>query len=196
MLGLHIGGVSVQRGITPGQEVGGMAALDVADIVGEDAGVAGIALSRRIPKGDVLRVERALGHHLEELEGLSSADSTFLVQFHDLPARLFWVFLQFRGKGEEFWCGKAAFRTALYAARMHGRLVQQAREKYAESINQGALKLVQSILTRKGPCKLREMLRATNNRSAAFFKPALHTLEQQGRLRVDENKRFQLVGQS
>lgn len=134
--------------------------------------------------------------YLEELEKLPAADRTLTAQFHDLPARLFWVFMQFRGKGEGFWCGKAAFNTALYAAQMHVRLVREAREQYAARENQEAEERVVAILVRKGPCKVRDMQRATNNRSAAFFKPALRTLEQQGRLRVDENKRFQLVGQS
>jgi hypothetical protein len=134
--------------------------------------------------------------YLGELEKIQSTDNTFIAQFHDLPDRLLWVFLQLRSKEDAFWCRKAAFTTALYAAEMHGRLLKQAREKNAERINLIAQKEVTSILARKGPCNLREMQRSSNNRRAAFFKPILKSLEQQGCLRVDEHNRFQLIGQS
>ncbi len=134
--------------------------------------------------------------YLGELEKIQSSDSAFMAQFHDLPDRLLWVFLQFRSKDDAFWCGKAAFTTSLYAAEMHGRMLKQAREKYAEKTHTEALELVKSILVRQGPCKLRDLQRASNNRKAAFFKPVLEALKQQGRLRVDELNRFQLIGQS
>jgi hypothetical protein len=134
--------------------------------------------------------------YLGELEKIQSTDNTFMAQFHDLPDRLLWVFLQLRSKEDAVWCRKAAFTTALYAAEMHGRLLKQAREKNAEKMNTEALELVKSILVRQGPCKLRDLQRASNNRRAAFFKPVLEALKQQGRLRVDELNRFQLIGQS
>ncbi len=134
--------------------------------------------------------------YLNFLDNFHAPTDAFISQFHDLPARLLWVFMQFFQKGEASWTMAAAFDTATYATRMHERLLKQARDKYTERMTHNALEVVISILARKGPCKLREMQRASNNRSAAFFKPVLQTLEQQGRLRVDEHNRFQLIGQS
>jgi hypothetical protein len=130
---------------------------------------------------------------LDLLDKTEAVDKSFVVQFHDLPARLLWVFLQFREKHEKPWCMKAAFRTAEHAVKMQERVLQKARDKQAEIAALQAVELVTAILKRKGPCKLREMQRASNNRPAMFFEPGLQLLERQGRVKIDETNRFTLV---
>ena len=134
--------------------------------------------------------------YLESLEDILPHDSPCMAQFCDLPARLLWVFLQFRADREEFWCGKAAFTTAQYAAKMHAAVLNRAREKHAEKLALKVMDKVTAVLLQKGPCKLRELVRSCNQQSAAYFKPALNLMERQGLLQVDEQKRFRLVGPS
>ncbi len=134
--------------------------------------------------------------YLDSLEDILPRDSPCMAQFCDLPARLLWLFLHLRSDREEFWCGKAAFTTAQYAARMHVAMLNRAREKYAEKLALTAMAKVTAILINKGPCKLRDLVRSCNRQSAAHFKPALDLMERQGLLRVDEQKRFRFVGPS
>ncbi|MBN8422383.1 MAG: hypothetical protein J0L73_25945 [Verrucomicrobia bacterium] len=134
--------------------------------------------------------------YLAALEGILPDDSSHAAQFCDLPERLMWVFLQFKRDKEDFWCGKAAFTTALYAARMHASMLKQAREMYTVRTLLKSAEQVTAILSRKGPCKVRELQRSCNKRSADSFKPVLDLLQQQGRVRVDPDNRLQLIGQS
>ena len=107
-----------------------------------------------------------------------------------------WVFLLFRDDREAFWCGKAAFTTALYAAKMHATMLKHAREMYTMRNLLKSAEKVNSILSRKGPCKVRGLQRSSKKQKADSFKPALNLLQQQGRVRVDPDNRFQLIGQS
>lgn len=134
--------------------------------------------------------------YLALLEDTLSSESSNIAQFCDLPERLMWVFLQFKRDKEEFWCGKAAFTTALYAARMHAAMLKQAREMYAQRHLLKSAEQVTAILSRKGPCKVRDLQRSCNKRSADSFKPVLNLLQQQGRVRFDPDNRLQLIGQS
>ncbi|WP_395730444.1 hypothetical protein [Prosthecobacter sp.] len=140
--------------------------------------------------------QRTQNEYLALLEEALPRDSSQVVQFCDLPERLMWVFLLFRDDRESFWCGKAAFTTALYAAKMHANMLKQAREMYTVRNLLKSAEKVTSILNRKGPCKVRGLQRSCNKQSADSFKPALNLLQQQGRVRVDPDNRFQLIGQS
>lgn len=140
--------------------------------------------------------QKLQNQYLTFLEEILPSGSSHLAQFCDLPERLMWVFLQFKRDKEEFWCGKAAFNTALYAARMHAAILRKAREMYTvRNLLKGADK-VTAILSRKGPCTLRELQRSCNRRSAYSFKPVLNFLRQQGRVRVDPDNRLQLIAQT
>lgn len=130
---------------------------------------------------------------LEFLEKAAAVDKPFVSQFHDLPAILLWVFLQFRIKDEKPWCVKAAFRTAEHAISMQERVLQKARAKQAELSALKSMKEIISILSHKGPCKIRDMQRSSNKRRAAYFAPGLEMLRQQGRLQMDEQSRYALV---
>lgn len=130
---------------------------------------------------------------LDLLDKTETVDKPFVSQFHDLPARLLWVFMQFRMKDEKPWCMKAAFRTAEHAVKMQKRVLQKARDKQAELSALKSMEAVVTILSRKGPCKLRDMQRSTNNRRATHFDPGVKMLLQQGRLQVDEQSRYALV---
>ena len=134
--------------------------------------------------------------YLEALEKILPRDNSLIAQFCDLPERLMWVFLQFHRDKEEFWCGKAAFTTALYAARMHATTLKRAREMYTVRNLLKSAEKVTGILSRKGPCKVRDLQRSCNKQSADSFKPVLDLLQQQGRVRVDPDNRLQLIGQS
>ena len=130
---------------------------------------------------------------LDLLDKTAAVDQPFVSQFHDLPARLLWMFSLFRQKNEKQWCIKAAFRTAEHAVRMQENVLQKARSRQAEIQLRQSVALVTAILTRKGPCKLRDMQRSTNNRPAMCFEPGLQLLKQQGRLAVDDTNRFVLL---
>jgi hypothetical protein len=130
---------------------------------------------------------------LDLLDKSDAVDKPFLSQFHDLLARLLWVFSQFRKKEEKPWCMVAAFRTAVHAVRMQERVLKRARAKQAELSALKSMKAVISILSQKGPCKLREMQRSSNKRRAAYFAPGLDMLRQQGRIHMDEQSRYALV---
>ncbi len=130
---------------------------------------------------------------LDVLDKSEAVDKSFVSQFHDLPARLLWVFLQFRRKDEKPWCLKAAFRTAVHAVRMQEQVLLKSRNKHAELRALKSMEDVITILSHKGPCKLRDMLRSTNKRRAAHFTPGLKMLLQQGRLQVDDQSRYALV---
>lgn len=149
-----------------------------------------------IPPSYEARFQAAQDKYLDSLADILPRDSPCIAQFCDLPARLLWVFIQLRSDKEEFWCGKAAFMTAQYAARMHASILTRAREKHAEKLALTAMAKVTAILTNKGPCKLRDLQRSCNQQSAAFFKPALNLMERQGILQIDEQKRFRLVSPS
>ena len=149
-----------------------------------------------IPPNYEPRFHATQDSYLKSLEDILPHDSACITQFCDLPARLLWVFLQLRSDKEEFWCGKAAFTTALYAARMHAIMLKQAREMRAARYLLKSAEKVTGILSRKGPCKVRDLQRSCNKRSADSFKPVLDLLQQQGRVRVDPDNRLQLIGQS
>jgi hypothetical protein len=134
--------------------------------------------------------------YLDILEKILPSDNSQVSQFCDLPERLMWVFLLFRDDREAFWCGKAAFTTALYAVKMHATMLKSAREKRTVRDLLKSAEQVTAILSRKGPCKVRGLQRSCNKRNADSFKPALNLLQQQGRVRVDPDNRFQLIGQS
>lgn len=128
------------------------------------------------------------------LAGVSAQDRDYTAQFHDLPERLIWMFMQFRRKGEPAWSPlRAAFSTAEYAVQKHLRLLQCARMKQDEIEAQLSLQTVESVLKRKGPCKLRDLQRSTNNVHVARLRPGLDLLQQQGRLAVDEQNRYVLI---
>jgi len=150
----------------------------------------------QIPPNYQQMFQKTQNEYLAWLEAVQPGDNSLIAQFCDLPERLMWVFLQFHREKEEFWCGKAAFTTALYAARMHASMLKQARDKYAvRNLLQSAEK-VTAILSRKGPCKVRDLQRSCNKRSADSFKPVLNLLQQQGRVQIDTENRLQLIGQS
>lgn len=135
--------------------------------------------------------------YLDKLAKIQAADKAYTVQFHDLPARLLWMFQQLYAKGESPPSMMTAFKTAVYAVRMHQRLLKQARESYAEKSAQDVMSLIIGIVVRKGPCKLREIQRSCNDQRIEKLKPAIHFLEQKGLLKMDEQKRYGLVpGQS
>lgn len=140
--------------------------------------------------------QKTQNKYLEALEEILPSASSSMAQFCDLPERLMWVFLQFQKDREDFWCGKAAFTTAIYAARMHTDLLKQAREMHNMRNLLKSAEKVTAILVRKGPCKVRDLQRSCNKQSADSFKPALDLLQQQGRVRVDPDNRLQLIGQS
>ena len=147
-------------------------------------------------KSEALFCERQ-NHYLDILAKIQAADKAYTVQFHDLPARLLWMFQQLYAKGESPPSMMTAFKTAVYAVRMHRRLLKQARESYAEKSAQDVMSLIIGIVVRKGPCKLREIQRSCNDKRIEKFKPAIHLLEQKGLLKMDEQKRYGLVpGQS
>ncbi len=149
-----------------------------------------------IPPGYQERFQLTQNKYLEALEKIQPRDNALIAQFCDLPERLMWVFLQFHRDKEEFWCGKAAFATALYAAQMHTAILKKAREMYTVRTLLKTAEQVTTILSRKGPCKLRDLQRSCNKRSADSFRPVLDLLQQQGRVRVDPDNRLQLIGQS
>ena len=149
-----------------------------------------------IPPDYQQRFQITQNKYLESLEEILPRDSSHIAQFCDLPERLMWVFLQFQSDKEEFWCGKAAFQTAYYAAQMHVTVLKQACEMRTVRDLLKSAEQVTAILSRKGPCKLRDLQRSCNKRSADSFKPVLTLLQQQGRVRVDPDKRLQLIGQS
>lgn len=150
----------------------------------------------RIPLDYQMTFQKTQTSYLQALEEILPRDSTHLAQFCDLPERLMWVFLQFKREKEEFWCSKAAFTTALYAARMHAAMLRKAREMYTVRHLLKGADQVTAILSRKGPCTLRKLQRSCNKRSADSFKPVLNLLRQQGRVRVDPNNRLQLIAQT
>lgn len=140
--------------------------------------------------------QKLQNQYLTILEEILPRESSHIAQFCDLPERLMWVFLQFHRDKEEFWCGKTAFTTALYAARMHTAILKKAREMYTLRTLLKSAEQVTAILSRKGPCKVRDLQRSCNKRSADSFRPVLDLLQQQGRVRVDPDNRLQLIGQS
>lgn len=149
-----------------------------------------------IPPDYQQRFQKTQNEYLGLLEEIVPRENSHIAHFCDLPERLMWVFLQFQREKEEFWCGKAAFTTALYAARMHATMLKQAREmSNVRDLLKGA-EQVAAILSRKGPCKVRDLQRSCNKRSADSFRPVLDLLQQQGRVRVDPDNRLQLIGQS
>ncbi len=128
------------------------------------------------------------------LAKVPETDREHTAQFHDLPERLIWMFMQFRQKGEPVWSPMvAAFRTAEHAVYKHLRLLQCARTRQSEVETQLSLQTVESVLKRKGPCKLRDLQRSTNNLQVARLRPGLDLLQQQGRLALDEQNRYVLI---
>lgn len=149
---------------------------------------------RIIPDGAMSYFVVRQDAYLDFLEGIPSRDHAFVDQFHDLPARLLWVFLHFGGNDKP-WHMQAAFKTAEHAVRMQLRLIQRVRDEQANSKLQRDRLIVMSILARKGPCKLRDLQRSSNNRNADYFRPVLQELEKEGRVRVDDQSRFMFIGQ-
>jgi hypothetical protein len=129
----------------------------------------------------------------QQLEKIQSADNSYTAHFHDLPARLLWVFLQFYQEGEPFWCGKAAFHVALYAARKHARLLGQAHDLYNNLKMQPTMEKIIAVIHSKGPCKQRVIQRSTNKLSAAHLRPVIQMMKRNGVLQADEQKRYRLV---
>lgn len=148
-----------------------------------------------IPPDYQQRFQKTQNEYLGLLEEIVPRENSHIAHFCDLPERLMWVFLQFQREKEEFWCGKAAFTTALYAARMHTAILKKAREMYTLRTLLKSAEQVTAILSRKGPCKVRDLQRSCNKRSADSFRPVLDLLQQQGRVRVDPDNRLQLIGQ-
>lgn len=118
-------------------------------------------------------------------------------QFHDLPERLLWLFLQLRqlpDKGAPAWGPlSAAFSTAQYAMEKHVEILQRAQAAQAETEANRALEAVTTILKRKGPCKLREMQRSSNNLHVSRLRPGLEQLQRQGLVAVDAEQRYFLT---
>jgi hypothetical protein len=131
--------------------------------------------------------------YLDTLAKIQAANKCNTAQFHDLPARLLWMFFQLSEVGKFTLDLNTVFKTALYAVRMHVRLLKQARESHAEQAATAAMNQITWILTRKGPCKLRDIQRSCNNQRADNFKPAIQLLEQKGHLKMDEKNRYMLV---
>lgn len=134
--------------------------------------------------------------YLERLGEYTGPDPGCTAQFHDLPGRLLWTFKQFYTKGEPGWTLNAAFNVACYAVKQHGHLLKLAHEKYTALLALRAIEQVTHILQSKGPLKLRDIQRSCNNRTAGYFKPALSLMQQEGRLRIDAEKRLHLIAQS
>ncbi len=151
---------------------------------------------KQVPRSYEPRFQATQNLYLESLENIFECDNSHIAQFCDLPARLLWVFLQFYADKEPFWCGKAAFTTAEYAAKMHAAMLNRAREKNTEKLALKFMDKITAILVQKGPCKLRDLQRSCNQQSAEHFRPTLNLMERQGLLQVDEQKRFRLVGPS
>jgi hypothetical protein len=146
-----------------------------------------------LPREDALLYCSQQEEFLDVLDKSDAVDKSFVSQFHDLPARLLWVFLQFRQEHEKPWCMKAAFCTAMHAVRMHEQVLQKSRNKHAEMRAFKSMDAVINILSVKGPCNMRDMQRSKNKWRAAYFEPGLKMLLQQGRLQVDEQSRYALV---
>jgi hypothetical protein len=159
-------------------------------------GVIQAQLRLEIPPDYESRFQATQDKYIDSLEDILPRGSPCIAQFCDLPARLLWVFLQLRSDMEEFWCGKAAFKTAQYAARSHAAMLDKASEKHTEKLEELAKTKITTILLNKGPCKMRDILRSSNKQSSAYFKPVLNLMERQGILQIDEQKRFRLVGPS
>lgn len=142
------------------------------------------------------RYRNLQNQHLDQLGKFSDPNYDFVSQFHDLPARLLWVFMLFGTPKDPAWKLTAAFDTAFYAVQKHDQLLKRAHQLHAAHLATKAIEQVISILRQKGPLKLRDIQRSCNNRSAAYFTPVLNLMQQQGRLRVDEEKRLHLIAQS
>ena len=76
---------------------------------------------------------------------------------------------------------------------MQRRLLKPARASHAEKAAEDATRLIIGIVMRKGPCNFREIQRYCNDQRADKFKPAIKLLEQKGRLKRDDKKRYMLV---
>lgn len=146
-----------------------------------------------LPRDDAFSFCSQQEEFLDFLDKSETVDKSFVTQFHDLPARLLWVFLQFRQQHEKPWCMKAAFCTAMHAVRMQERLLKKARDIQANLSLHKSMEAVIKILSVKGPCNMRDMQRSKNRWRAAYFEPGLKMLQQQGRLQVDEKSRYALV---
>jgi hypothetical protein len=121
----------------------------------------------------------------------------YLTQFHDLPERLLWMFLQFQQVQDQVdkpWSPLvAAIRTAQYAVDKHVEMLQKAQATRAAAEASRSLKTVSRILKRKGPCNLRDMQRSTNNLHVSNLLPGLELLRQQGLVSVDTKQRYHLT---
>lgn len=146
-----------------------------------------------IPAEYEARFNHIQQQYWQHLEKIQSADNSYTAQFHDLPARLMWVFLQFHEEGESFWCGKAAFRVAQHAARGHARLLKQAHDLYNNLKMQPTMEKIIAAIHSKGPCKLRVIQRSTDNLLAAHLRPVIQMMERNGVLQADDQKRYRLV---
>ena len=146
-----------------------------------------------LPRDDALSFCSQQDEFLDFLDKSETVDKSFVTQFHDLPARLLWVFLQFRQEHEKPWSMNAAFCTAMHAVRMHKQLLQKSRNKHAELRAHKSMEAVIKILSEKGPSNMRDMQRSKNKWRAAYFEPGLKMLQQQGRLQVDEQRRYALI---
>lgn len=125
-----------------------------------------------------------------------SADKDQVIQFHDLPERLFWAFSLLHDKREPYWCLQAAFHTAVYAINTKRHYLKQARSAHLEETVQKALRAVCAILRRRGPCTIREIQRSSNNLRADFLRPGIERLQQLGRLRQMADRRYELLATS
>jgi hypothetical protein len=146
-----------------------------------------------LPDEPAVLFSKGQAGYLDSLAKIQAANKTDTAQFHDLPARLLWMFCQLYEATDFTLELNTVFKTALYAVRMHRRLLKQARESHAEQAATAVMNQITGILMRKGPCKLRDIQRSTNNQRADIFKPAIHLLEQKGRLKMDEHNCYTLV---
>jgi hypothetical protein len=133
----------------------------------------------------------------EYLVQLPESCREYTSQFHDLPERLLWMFLQFEQEQDREtpnWSPmRAAFCTAQYAMEKHLEILQRARAALAETEANRTLKTVTTILKRKGPCNLRAMQRSTDNLHASSLRPGLEQLQRQGLVDVDAQHRYFLT---
>ena len=123
----------------------------------------------------------------------------YIVQFHDLPERLHWMFLLFKREEEQDpespkWSPMtAAFCTAQHAIGNHLERLQKARDMAAAAEASRSLKTLTAILKRHGPCNLRTMQRSSDNLHVSSLRPGLELLRRQGRVGVDDQHRYYLT---
>lgn len=135
----------------------------------------------------------------EHLVRVPETSRQYIVQFHDLPERLYWMFSLFRREEEQDPRGPkwspitAAFCTAQHAIENHLERLQKARDMAAGAEASRSLKTLTAILKRHGPCNLRAMQRSSNNLRVSSLRPGLELLRSQGRVGVDDQHRYYLT---